>query len=126
MNDNIIKVKFSDDSKPKSGVIVKGKKNYEQTRCHHGAIVIDEQYRLVECEQCNCVIEPFELLLRRAKDAEAVIREIVDLGNKRDELRKSVDCLLKEEKNTKARLRSARSELLMIENKKLQHEGKIG
>ncbi|MGX8948476.1 hypothetical protein [Providencia stuartii] len=126
MNDNIIKVKFSDDSKPKSGAIVKGKKNYEQTRCHHGAIVIDEQYRLVECEQCNCVIEPFELLLRRAKDAEAVIHEIVDLGNRRDELRKSVDGLLKEEKNTKARLRSARSELLMIENKKLQHDGKIG
>ncbi|MEY0558037.1 hypothetical protein AB7334_18040 [Providencia rettgeri] len=125
MTDNIIKVKFSDDSKPKSGAVVKGKKDYEQTRCHHGAIVIDEQYRLVECEQCNCVIDPFELLLRRAKDAEAVIREIADLGKRRDELRKSVDGLLKEEKNTKARLRSARTDLMFIENKKLQHEGKV-
>lgn len=44
------------------------------------------------------------------------MREIQQLHNRRDELREAVANLEREEKNAKARLRSARTSILFAEN----------
>lgn len=126
MSDKIIKVNFTDKTKPILETKVEGKKDFKQARCKHHSLVINEQYRTVECDDCKCIVDAFDVLLARADYGESVIREIGKLLEQRDDLRKSVDGLLKEEKNTKARLRSARTDLAFIENKKFQDEGKVG
>ncbi|MEY0288091.1 hypothetical protein AB7303_03590 [Providencia rettgeri] len=125
-NDNVIQFKMPSDAIPTIDTEVRGRKNRQQMYCKHHSLVIDEEHRTVECNDCGCVVDAFDVLLARANNAESVIRGMSELLNKRDELRKSVDGLLREEKNTKARLRSARTDLMFIENKKLQHEGKVG
>lgn len=126
MTDNIIKVNFTDDTKPLLETQIEEKKDYRQAKCRHYSIIINEQYRTVKCKDCGCIVDAFDVFLMRADDAEHIVREVLALTEQRDALRKSVDGLLKEEKNTKARLRSARTDLMFIENKKLQHEGKVG
>ncbi|MEY0337876.1 hypothetical protein AB7V82_14835 [Providencia stuartii] len=92
MTDNIIKVNFTDDTKPVLETQIEDKRDFRQVQCKHYAVIVSEQHRTGKCKNCGCI----------------------------------VDALLKEEKNTKARLRSARTDLAFIENKKLQHEGKVG
>ncbi|MBE8598097.1 hypothetical protein [Xenorhabdus sp. BG5] len=56
-----------------------------------------------------------------------MVREIVKLSKQRDELRAACDALLREEKNTKVRLRGAKTQLQFLENdiRKIQEpEGK--
>lgn len=125
-DDNVIQFKAPSDAIPSIDTEVKGRKNRQQMQCKHHSLVVDEEHRAVECNDCGCVVDAFDVLLARANNGESVIRQMSQLLEQRDELRKSVDGLLREEKNTKARLRSAKTDLLFIENKKLQHEGKVG
>lgn len=125
-DNNVIQFKATSDATPSIDIEVKGRKNRQQAQCKHHSLVVDEENRAVECNDCGCVVDAFDVLLARANNGESVVRQISQLLEQRDELRKSVDGLLREEKNTKARLRSARTDLLFIENKKLQHEGKVG
>ncbi|EMI4428833.1 hypothetical protein V6478_002231 [Providencia rettgeri] len=125
-DDNVIQFKVPSDAIPSIDTEVKGRKNRQQMQCKHHSLVVDEEHRTVECNDCGCVVDAFDVLLARANNGESVIRQMSQLLEQRDELRKSVDGLLREEKNTKARLRSAKTDLLFIENKKLQHEGKVG
>ncbi|QHP76030.1 hypothetical protein EKQ45_08720 [Proteus vulgaris] len=125
-DNNVIQFKAPNDATPSIDIEVKGRKNRQQTQCKHHLLVVDEENRAVECNDCGCVVDAFDVLLARANNGESVVRQISQLLEQRDELRKSVDGLLREEKNTKARLRSARTDLLFIENKKLQHDGKVG
>lgn len=125
-DNNVIQFKAPSDATPSIDIEVKGRKNRQQMQCNHHSLIVDEEHRTVECNDCGCVVDAFEVLLARANNGESVVRQISQLLEQRDELRKSVDGLLREEKNTKARLRSARTDLLFIENKKLQHEGKVG
>lgn len=125
-DDNVIQFKAPSDAIPSIDTEVKGRKNRQQMQCKHHSLVVDEEHRTVECNDCGCVVDAFDVLLARANNGESVVRQMNQLLEQRDELRKSVDGLLREEKNTKARLRSAKTDLLFIENKKLQHEGKVG
>lgn len=91
-------------------------KDYTQRRCKHRAIKISERERLITCLQCGCAVDPFEYVLRCAMDGEAVVSEISQLHSRRDGLREAVANLEREEKNAKARLRSARTSILFAEN----------
>lgn len=126
MTGKIINVNFTDSTKPALETQIEDKRDFRQVQCKHYAVIVSEQHRTIKCKNCGCIVDAFDVFLLRANDAEYLFRQVSTLAEQRDDLRKSVDGLLKEEKNTKARLRSARSELLMIENKKLQHEGKVG
>lgn len=97
-------------------VTVTDRKEYLQQRCKHRAVEVDEQHRVIKCLQCNCMVDPFEYVLRCAVDGEAVVREITQLHHRRNELREAVGNLEREEKNAKARLRSARTSILFAEN----------
>ncbi|WP_143707541.1 hypothetical protein [Xenorhabdus ehlersii] len=55
-------------------------------------------------------------MLERARGGERVVREIETLYQRRDELRAACDNLQREEKNTKVRLRGAKTQLQFLEN----------
>lgn len=97
-------------------VTVSERKEYAQQRCKHRAIEVCETDRVVRCTRCGCVIDPFEHILQMATDGEHIVTEIEQLHRRRDELRESVANLEREEKNAKARLRSARTSILFAEN----------
>ncbi|WP_338805086.1 hypothetical protein WDV76_08630 [Xenorhabdus griffiniae] len=115
MTDNIITLKFGDDNKPSISTSVIPK-TPEQSRCKHPTITVDEQYRILTCDQCGCNIDAFDYLLERACRGEHAVREIEELYQRRDELRAACDALLREEKNTKVRLRGAKTQLQFLEN----------
>lgn len=97
-------------------ITVTDRKNHIQHRCKHRAIEVCETDRVVRCTKCGCVIDPFEHILQVATDGEHIVTEIEQLHRRRDELRESVANLEREEKNTKARLRAARTAILYAEN----------
>lgn len=126
METKVIHVSFRDENKPVLSTEVEDRKSPPQGICKHHGVIINEQQRLVTCKSCGCVVDAFDVLLSRANEAEFVVREIGELREKRADLRKSVDELLKAEKNTKARLRSVRTDLLFTENKIAQLNGEVG
>lgn len=115
MTDNVIPLKFSNDKPPSISTSVTPK-TPEQSRCKHPAITVDAQYRVLTCDRCGCNVDAFDYVLQRADEAEHVVREIVKLSKQRDELRAACDALLREEKNTKVRLRGAKTQLQFLEN----------
>lgn len=116
-SDNVITlVQPKRDEEKLLNIIVTDRKDYSQQCCKHRAVEVDEQHRLIECLQCGCAVDPFQYVLQCATDGEAVVREIQQLHNRRDELREAVSNLEREEKNAKARLRSARTSILYAEN----------
>ncbi|PHM72317.1 hypothetical protein [Xenorhabdus sp. KJ12.1] len=121
MTDKIVTLKFNNDNKISASTTITHK-TPEQSRCKHPAITINEQYRIVKCNQCGCNIDAFDYLLECAREAEHTVREIKKLFKQRDDLRASCDNLQREEKNTKVRLRGAKTQLQFLENdiKKIQ------
>ncbi|NUH56511.1 hypothetical protein HUK76_22950 [Citrobacter portucalensis] len=97
-------------------VVVTDRKNVRQEHCKHRETKISEANRTLVCLQCDSVLDPFDLILERARNAENIVFEIKRLYAKREELRKSVANLEREEKNAKARLRAARTAILFAEN----------
>lgn len=97
-------------------VTVTDRKEYVQQRCKHRAIEVCETDRVIRCTRCGIVVDAFEHILQVATDGEHVVTEIEQLHRRRDELRESVANLEREEKNAKARLRSARTSILFAEN----------
>ncbi|HGE7088516.1 TPA: hypothetical protein ACGB3K_005258 [Klebsiella aerogenes] len=116
-SDNVITlVQPKRDEEKLLNITVTDRKDYMQQRCKHRAVEVDEQHRLIKCLQCGCAVDPFQYVLQSAIDGEAVVTEIAKLHLRRDELREAVANLEREEKNAKARLRSARTAILFAEN----------
>ncbi|HBA9513484.1 TPA: hypothetical protein J1413_004854 [Escherichia coli] len=116
-SDNVINlVQPKRDEEKLLNITVTDRKNYEQQNCKHRAVEVHEQDRVILCLQCGCVVDPFQYILQCANNGEAVVREIKQLYHRRDQLRESVASLEREEKNTKARLRAARTAILYAEN----------
>lgn len=72
--------------------------------------------RTITCKRCGLTLDPFELVLDRARNGENIVSEIKSLYAKRDALREAVAKLEREEKNAKARLRATRTAILYAEN----------
>ncbi|BBW76125.1 hypothetical protein THOKLE011_24150 [Klebsiella michiganensis] len=97
-------------------IVVTDRKECSQRRCKHRAVIVEEAERVLRCTQCRVVLDPFEHILAVAYDGESIVTEITKLYERRDELREAVANLEREEKNAKARLRSARTSILFAEN----------
>ncbi|ELP5679929.1 hypothetical protein QTS50_003215 [Salmonella enterica] len=104
------------DEKQLLNVQIENEKTYRQKRCPHPRTFVDESQRIFYCSVCNAELDPFEYLLKCARDARHVVTEIETLRQRAGELRTSVANLKREEKNAKARLRSARTAILYAEN----------
>ncbi|EBT5445594.1 hypothetical protein CK313_20185 [Salmonella enterica] len=104
------------DEKSLLNVQVENEKTYQQKRCPHHKTFINETDRSFYCDVCKSELDPFEYILESAKQARYVVTEIMQLRQRANELRTSVANLEREEKNTKARLRAARTSILYAEN----------
>ncbi|EBW4414451.1 hypothetical protein C3A78_14225 [Salmonella enterica subsp. enterica serovar Poona] len=104
------------DEKQLLNVQIENEKTYRQKTCPHYRVRISEVERSFYCSVCNTELDPFEYLLQCARDARHVVTEIETLRQRAGELRTSVANLEREEKNAKARLRSARTAILYAEN----------
>lgn len=97
-------------------VVITDEKSVEQKCCQHICTTISEVNRTITCKRCGLALDPFELVLDRARNGENIVTEIKSLYAKRDALREAVAKLEREEKNAKARLRAARTAILYAEN----------
>ena len=97
-------------------VVITDEKSVEQKCCQHISTTISEVNRTITCKRCGLALDPFELVLDRARNGENIVTEIKSLYAKRDALREAVAKLEREEKNAKARLRAARTAILYAEN----------
>ncbi|EDI0784970.1 hypothetical protein CC851_24065 [Salmonella enterica subsp. enterica serovar Kasenyi] len=97
-------------------VVITDRKSGAQKCCQHIRTTISEVNRTIICNRCGLALDPFELVLDRARNGENIVSEIKSLYARRDALRESVAKLEREEKNAKARLRAARTAILFAEN----------
>ncbi|EFB9701793.1 hypothetical protein [Escherichia coli] len=97
-------------------VVITDEKSVEQKCCQHFRTTISEVNRTITCKRCGLALDPFELVLDRARNGENIVSEIKSLYTKRDALREAVAKLEREEKNAKARLRAVRTAILYAEN----------
>ncbi|EBO9238053.1 hypothetical protein S679_004722 [Salmonella enterica subsp. enterica] len=97
-------------------VVITDRKSGEQKCCQHIRTTISEVNRTIICNRCGLTLDPFGLILDRARNGESIVSEIKSLYARRDALRESVAKLEREEKNAKARLRAARTAILYAEN----------
>lgn len=116
-SDNVVQlVQPKPDEGKELSLVVSKEKTYQQKRCLHPRTEICEVDRTFQCITCGAYIDPFEYVLMCARDARHTVNEIEELRHRREELRESVANLEREEKNAKARLRSARTSILFAEN----------
>lgn len=97
-------------------VVITDQKDLGHKICNHWKTQISEINRTLVCLQCGLTLDPFDVILERSRNGENIIKDIKELYKRRDELRESVANLEREEKNAKARLRSARTAILFAEN----------
>lgn len=117
LNDNVIHlVQPKSDEEKLLNVSITDRRSAGQKYCKHSQTQISEVNRTLVCLQCGSMLDPFDVILDRARNGENIVFEIKRLYAKREELRESVSNLEREEKNAKARLRSARTSILFAEN----------
>lgn len=97
-------------------VVITDRKSGEQKCCQHIRTTISEVNRTIICDRCGLALDPFGLILDRARNGENIVSEIKSLYARRDALRESVAKLEREEKNAKVRLRAARTAILFAES----------
>ncbi|EAA7255167.1 hypothetical protein DPU22_20275 [Salmonella enterica subsp. enterica serovar Newport] len=116
-SDNVIQlVQPKSEEEGLLNVVITDRKSGEQKCCQHIRTTISEVNRTITCKRCGLALDPFELVLDRARNGENIVSEIKSLYARRDALRESVAKLEREEKNAKARLRAARTAILFAEN----------
>ncbi|EDG5334241.1 TPA: hypothetical protein O7Y06_004715 [Salmonella enterica] len=116
-SDNVIQlVQPKSEEEGLLNVVITDRKSGEQKCCQHIRTTISEVNRTIICDRCGLALDPFELVLDRARNGENIVSEIKSLYARRDALRESVAKLEREEKNAKARLRAARTAILFAEN----------
>ncbi|AXD33643.1 hypothetical protein CHD15_13095 [Salmonella enterica] len=116
-SDNVIQlVQPKSEEEGLLNVVITDRKSGEQKCCQHIRTTISEVNRTIICDRCGLALDPFGLILDRARNGENIVSEIKSLYARRDALRESVAKLEREEKNAKARLRAARTAILFAEN----------
>lgn len=72
--------------------------------CKCQSILVDEQERIVRCQRCNKVLDPFDYLYGQAKDQGNIIGWIKHLHIQRSKLHTEIEDLKRERKNLKAQV----------------------
>ncbi len=127
LSDNVVQlVQPKSEEEKLLNVVISDKKSSGQKYCKHNQTQISEANRTLVCRQCGSILDPFEVILDRARNGENIVLEIKSLYARRDELREAVANLEREEKNAKARLRSARTSILFAENDLKNAEQGVG
>ena len=94
----------------KKGLSVK--KKQEVDYCNHaGTILIDEHFRILECEGCGKKIDPFEYLLKIARENDMYWDMRKRYKKEAQEVHARLQELKREEKNTKARIKRLQKQI---------------
>lgn len=80
----------------------------EARGCFHNRAFINLEARTLTCRDCGVPIDPFVHLHWLAQNRESVIRAAHSWRHERDHLYEEVEKLKRQERNAKARIRSAR------------------
>lgn len=83
--------------------------------CTHRRITINKDEREIRCTSCEALIDPFDWALRWVDDRGREMTDLRAMRAERADLRKSLEALKKEEKNTKSRLVNAKKRLAKTE-----------
>lgn len=92
-----------------------GRAPYSLGTCKHERSVVDARARTVKCSSCNVDMDPIEVLDRIAHDFAEPLRLAQQAHKRRRELQESIGRLEREERNAKARLRTARKQALKFD-----------
>lgn len=75
--------------------------------CRHKHIIVCEKSRTLECDTCRAAIDPFDFMLRWAKEDRSLEYRMKQLKEELKRLGEKLGELKRMEKNVKARLRRA-------------------
>ena len=90
-----------------SSLRLKPKRSSKFCRCNRVFVV--EDTRMLECQSCGKIIDPFDFLMKEAKQQQLFVFEVSHLKNERDRLQKEVGELKQVKRNLKAQVKRARS-----------------
>lgn len=79
--------------------------------CAHPRAAIDEGNRSLSCRQCGAPLDPFDFLLRLATSTERWISARKDIERRTHKAEATLQRLLADERNTRARLRTLNRKL---------------
>jgi hypothetical protein len=101
MNDDSKIVKFDPDRAPLS---------IRSTKfCRHKYIIVCEKSRTLECDTCGAAIDPFDFMLKWAKEDRSLEYRMKQLKDELKRLGEKLGKLRRMEKNVRARLGRARA-----------------
>ncbi len=84
--------------------------------CPHNSTMLDPHTRSVECKNCGSIIDPFDYLLKIARNNDMYWNMRKEYEQEATEARKRLDDLLRRERNTKNRLQRAEEKLSIKES----------
>lgn len=75
--------------------------------CRHDKIIIDDHARILNCQQCGKVVEPYEYVLALANKENRLLASLAQLKQEQQELMATREKLKNDVRNAKARLKAA-------------------
>ncbi|MEZ5537613.1 MAG: hypothetical protein R3F02_18590 [Thiolinea sp.] len=82
--------------------------------CRHARVILVESSRVIECRDCGSLVEPFDWALRWSDKNSREVQQVKQMRKERKSLLESIEKLRREEQNTKARLKRARTSLKAV------------
>lgn len=79
----------------------------ETHHCHHRAYYVNEAERVVKCQKCGALVDPFTVLLSIAHKETNLANSLRYLRDEERQRRKNIEKLAQIERNAKARIRRA-------------------
>jgi len=64
---------------------------------------------MLQCQSCEKIIDPFDFLMREAKQQQSFVFQVGHLKHERDQLHKEVEELKRVRRNLKAQVKRART-----------------
>lgn len=89
----------------------------ETVHCMHKGLYVNEHERIVKCQRCGKVIDPFDWLLGQARKEFNIDFELRGLRQEIKDHREGLEKLKREEVNTRARIKTATFKLHDIQMK---------
>lgn len=79
-DNNIVQLVQLKRDEEKLNVVITDKKSTGQKYCKHNQTQISEANRTLICRQCGSMLDPFEVILDRARSGENIVSEIKSLS----------------------------------------------
>lgn len=91
------------------GLLGNHTKERKLPKCYHSKKTLDEDCRMVQCDECEAYLDPFDTLYRLVRDRELKQRHSKNLNKEIDELASKVYELKKELKSLGGKIKRRRN-----------------